>query len=60
MTDDRKFVPCAIMDSMGDCSYAYLLETKNEILCVYYSQHEDRVSKIFLCGYDRDAFLKGP
>ena len=47
------------MDSMGDCSYPYLLETKaGDILCVYYSQHEDKVSKIFLCAYDKKKFLK--
>lgn len=61
VTDDREFQPWAIMDSMGDCSYPYLLETKDgDILCAYYSQHEDNVSKIFLCAYDKTEFLKGP
>ena len=57
--EDRQIKPWAIMDSMGDCSYASLLETRDEILCVYYSQHEDKVSKIFLCAYDKQKFLAG-
>ena len=28
------------MDSMGDCSYPHWSKTPNEILCLYYSQHE--------------------
>ena len=60
MTPNREFVPWAVMDSMGDSSYACLLETKAGILCAYYSQHEDKVSKIFLCLYDRAKFLAGP
>ena len=58
-TDEHTLQPWATMDSMGDCSYPYLLETKaGDILCVYYSQHEDKVSKIFLCAYDKKKFLK--
>ena len=60
MTPKREFVPWAIMDSMGDSSYACLLETREGILCAYYSQHEDKVSKIFLSLYDREQFLAGP
>ena len=60
MTPKREFVPWATMDSMGDSSYPCLLETKEGILCVYYSQHEDDVSKIFLCLYDKPEFLAGP
>jgi len=60
MTPKREFVPWAIMDSMGDSSYACLLETREGVLCAYYSQHEDKVSKIFLSLYDRDQFLAGP
>lgn len=56
-TKERKLVPRAIMDSMGDCSYPFLVETPTEILCAYYSQHEDRVCKVFLCGYDKKEFL---
>jgi hypothetical protein len=46
------------MDSMGDCSYPFLVETPDEVLCAYYSQHEDEVCKVFLCGYDKAEFLK--
>ena len=60
MTPERKFIPWAKMDSMGDCSYPCLLETSEGILCVYYSQHEDKVSKIFLCLYDKEEFVAGP
>ena len=57
-TKDRRIEPWATMDSMGDCSYPHLLEMASEILCVYYSQHEDKVSKIFLCAYDKQKFLQ--
>ena len=59
-TKDRELAPWAVMDSMGDCSYPQLVETKNEILCAYYSQHEDKICKVFLCGYDKREFLAGP
>ena len=57
-TKERKLEPWAVMDSMGDCSYPFLVETPTEILCAYYSQHEDRVCKVFLCGFDKKEFLK--
>lgn len=56
---DRKLEPWAVVDSMGDCSYPFLVETPTEVLCAYYSQHEDRVCKVFLAGFDKAAFLKG-
>ena len=56
-TEDRQLAPWAVMDSMGDCSYPFLVETPTEILCAYYSQHEDGVCKVFLCGYDKAEFL---
>lgn len=59
-TADHQLVPWAVMDSMGDCSYPHLVETRNEVLCAYYSQHEDGVCKVFLCAYDKKEFLKGP
>jgi hypothetical protein len=57
---ERTLVPWAVMDSMGDCSYPQLVETPTEILCAYYSQHEDGVCKVFLAGYDKQEFLRGP
>ena len=56
-TSDRKLVEWAVMDSMGDCSYPFLVETPTEILCGYYSQHENRVCKAYLCAYDKKQFL---
>ncbi len=56
-TADRQFQPWAVVDSLGDCSYPFLVETPQEILCAYYSQHEDGVCKIFLAGFDKQAFL---
>jgi len=56
----RDLEPWAVMDSMGDCSYPHLVETPTEVLCAYYSQHEDGMCKAFLCGYDKKAFLAGP
>ena len=58
--ENRILQPWAIMDSMGDCSYPHLVETPTEILCAYYSQHEDGISKAFLCAFDKQAFLAGP
>jgi len=57
---DRTLKPWAVMDSAGDCSYPHLVETPNEILCAYYSQHEDKVCKVFLCAFDKKEFLKQP
>ena len=57
-TPDRQLVEWAVMDSMGDCSYPFLIETPEDILCAYYSQHENGVCKAFLCAYDRERFLK--
>ena len=57
-TPDRQIRPWAVMDSMGDCSYPQLVETPTEILCAYYSQHEDEACKVFLCGYDKAEFLR--
>lgn len=57
-TRDRQFVPRAVVDSAGDCSYPFLIETPTEILCAYYSQHEDHVCKVFLAGFDKAEFLK--
>ncbi|MBM4072595.1 MAG: hypothetical protein FJ271_27245 [Planctomycetes bacterium] len=54
-----RLTPWAVMDSMGDCSYPFLVETPTEVLCAYYSQHQDRVCKVYLCGYDKTEFLKG-
>lgn len=59
-TPDHDLVPWAIMDSVGDCSYPHLVETHEEVLCAYYSMHEDRRCKVFLCAYDKVAFLSGP
>lgn len=59
-TKERKLQPWAVMDSMGDCSYPFLVETPTEILCAYYSQHEDNVCKVFLSGFDKEEFLRGP
>jgi hypothetical protein len=59
-TEERQLQPWAVMDSMGDCSYPFLVETPTEILCAYYSQHEDAVSKTFLSGFDKKEFLRGP
>ncbi|MBI4026930.1 MAG: hypothetical protein HY360_18235 [Verrucomicrobia bacterium] len=59
-TSDHQLVPWAVMDSLGDCSYPHLVETPDEVLCAYYSQHEDKVCKVFLCGYDKKEFLAGP
>lgn len=56
---DRTLIPHAVVDSMGDCSYPFMVETPTEILCAYYSQHEDKVCKAFLCGFDKKEFLKG-
>jgi hypothetical protein len=58
-TDDRRMAPWAVMDSMGDCSYPHLVETPTEVLCAYYSQHEDEVCKAYLCAFDKEAFLRG-
>ncbi len=57
-TADRQLVEWAVMDSMGDCSYPHLIETPDEILCGYYSQHENGLCKAYLCGFDKDEFLK--
>ncbi len=57
-TQDRQLVEWAVMDSMGDCSYPHLIETPDEILCLYYSQHENGMCKAYLCSYDKPAFLK--
>ncbi|MGE0608085.1 MAG: sialidase family protein [Pirellulales bacterium] len=56
-TADRQFQPWAVVDSLGDCSYPFLIETADEILCAYYSQHEDGVCKVFLAGFDKRQFL---
>jgi hypothetical protein len=56
-TADRQLKPWAVVDSLGDCSYPFLVETPTEILCAYYSQHEDGVCKPFLCGFDKREFL---
>jgi hypothetical protein len=58
-TKERRLKPWAVVDSMGDCSYPFLVETPTEVLCAYYSQHEDRVCKCYLCGFDKVEFLKG-
>ena len=58
-TRDRRLEPWAVMDSMGDCSYPSLVETPTEILCAYYSQHQDKVCKLYLCGFDKEEFLRG-
>jgi hypothetical protein len=57
-TKDRQLQPWAVLDSMGDCSYPRLVETPTEVLCAYYSQHEDRVCKPYLCAFDKAEFLK--
>lgn len=57
-TKDRQLVEWAVMDSMGDCSYPFLVETPTEVLCAYYSQHENKVSKAFLCAFDKEKFLR--
>ena len=55
---DHKLQPWAVMDSMGDCSYPHLVETPTEILCAYYSQHENGLCKAYLCAYEKEAFLR--
>lgn len=52
-TADRQLKPWAVVDS----SYPFLVETPTEILCAYYSQHEDGVCKPFVCGFDKCEFL---
>ena len=59
-TKDRQLKPWAVVDSMDDCSYPWLVETPTEVLCAYYSQHEDGTCKVFLCAYDKKTFLEGP
>ncbi|MFN0198194.1 MAG: sialidase family protein [Planctomycetaceae bacterium] len=59
-TKDRELKEWAVMESMGDCSYPHLVETPTEILCAYYSQHENKVSKAFLCAFDKKEFLAEP
>jgi len=56
--NDRQLVEMAVMDSMGDCSYPHLIETPDEVLCGYYSQHENGLCKAYLCAFDKQAFLK--
>lgn len=58
-TQDRQPVEWAVMDSMADCSYPHLVETPDEILCGYYSQHENGLCKAYLCGFEKDRFLAG-
>jgi hypothetical protein len=58
-TNDRRLEPWAVVDSMGDCSYPFLVETPTEVLCAYYSQHEDGVCKVFLAGFDKKEFVDG-
>lgn len=57
-TKDRQLVEWAVMDSLGDCSYPHLVETPDDILCGYYSQHENGLCKAYLCAYDKTDFLK--
>ena len=47
-TKDRQLVEWAVMDSMGDYSYPHLIETLSEVLCAYYSQHENGLCKAYL------------
>jgi hypothetical protein len=58
-TEARRLTPWAVVDSMGDCSYPFLVETPTEVLCAYYSQHQDRVCKVYLAGFDKREFLAG-
>jgi hypothetical protein len=55
---DRQLQTWAVLDSMGDCSYPRLVETPTEILCAYYSQHQDGVCKPYLAAFDKTAFLR--
>jgi hypothetical protein len=57
-TADRQLVEWAVMDSLGDCSYPHLVETPTEVLCGYYSQHENGLCKAYLCGFEKQEFLK--
>ena len=58
-TKDRKLVPWAVVDSMGDCSYPRFVETPTEVLVAYYSEHEDNICKPYLAAFDKAAFLRG-
>jgi len=57
-TKDRKLVPWAVVDSMGDCSYPRIVETPTEVLVAYYSEHEDNICKPYLAAFDKREFLK--
>ncbi len=59
-TDNYQLIPWAVVDSMGDSGYPFLVETPDSVLVAYYSQHEDSVSKVFLASFDKDAFLGIP
>ena len=56
---DLSLTPWAVLDSLGDNSYPSVVVTDDEVLIAYYSQHEDRVDKVFLAAFDKDAFLAG-
>jgi hypothetical protein len=56
---ERRLEPWAVVDSMGDCSYPFLVQTPTEVLCAYYSQHQDKVCNCYLAGFDKAEFLKG-
>ncbi|MFN0195831.1 MAG: hypothetical protein ACKVT0_03755 [Planctomycetaceae bacterium] len=50
--------PWGILDSMGRCGTPRLVETPTEILCAYYSQHEDGVVKPYLAAFDKQEFVR--
>jgi hypothetical protein len=55
---DFSLLPWAVLDSMGDNSYPEVVVTDDEVLIAYYSQHQDRVDKVYLAAFDKATFLK--
>jgi hypothetical protein len=60
VADDMTLTPWAVLDSLGDNAYPRVVVTDDEVLVTYYSQHQDRVDKVYLAAFDKDAFLAGP
>jgi hypothetical protein len=58
--DDMSLTPWAVLDSLGDNAYPRAVVTDDEVLIAYYSQHQDRVDKVYLAAFDKDTFLAGP
>jgi hypothetical protein len=60
VADDMTLTPWAVLDSLGDNAYPRVVVTDDEVLVAYYSQHQDRVDKVYLAAFDKSAFLAGP